>query len=347
MSTLANLWHHAISLQAPPSSARRTQAVNQAVAELAEMTGPPPALKPELLKQLTICIPAYNEAAVIADTLKTLCREAAGAEILVVDDGSTDGTAAAAKAVPGVRVISHGRNIGYGASLKTAMRHAARPVVVWCDGDGQHRTQDLLRVIAPVLAGEKDVVIGVRMAGSDVRPRRRPGKWVLKTVAEMVARGSVPDLNCGLRCFRREVITQYLHLLPDGFSASSTSTLLMMKRGYRVGYQPITAQRRTGSPSTVRMFRDGWRTLHLMVRILILFDAFALFSLLATLQVGAGLAYGLGTMLRVGYGFPVAAAVVVISGMLTFFMGLICDQIVALRVERFEAFSLSPVEMAP
>ena len=347
MTTFDDVWRHEISMEAPRPTQQRVQAVKEAVAELVELAGPPPAVRPELLKQLTICIPAYNEATVIADTLKALGREMAGAEIIVVDDGSTDGTAAAAKAVAGVRVISHGRNIGYGAALKTAMRHAARPVVVWCDGDGQHRTQDVLRVVSPVLAGEKDVVIGVRTAGSDVRPRRRPGKWVLKTVAEMVTRSNVPDLNCGLRCFRREVIAQYLHLLPDGFSASSTSTLLMMKRGYRVGYQSITARRRTGSPSSVRMFRDGWRTLHWMVRILILFDAFALFSLLAALQVGAGLAYGLGTMLRVGQGFPVAAAVVVISGVLTFFMGLICDQIVALRVERFEDVSLAPAEMAP
>lgn len=346
MSSFANLWRQAIAISEPQPAQRIVRAVSEVVERLAQQA-PPPVIRPELLKLLSICIPAYNESAVIADTLHALAKDLPGAEIIVVDDGSTDGTAAAAKGVPGVRVLSHGRNIGYGASLKTAMRHAARPVVAWCDGDGQHRTGDLLRVVAPVLAGEKDVVLGVRTAASDVRPDRRPGKWVLKTVAELVTRSSVPDLNCGLRCFRREIIAQYLHLLPDGFSASSTSTLLMMKRGYRVGYQPITADGRRGSASTVRIFRDGWRTLHLMLRILILFDAFAFFSLLAALQVGAGLAYGLGTLMRVERGFPVAAAVVVISGVLTFFMGLICDQIVALRVERFEDASLAIAESAP
>lgn len=132
------------------------------------------------------------------------------------------------------------------------------------------------------------------------------------------------------------MILRYLHLLPDGFSASSTSTLLLMKRGYRIGYEPITTRRRRGV-SSVRIFRDGWRTMHLLMRILVLFDAFAFFSLLAGLQIALALGYGFLVALVRGQGFPVLAGAVLICGLLTFFMGLLCDQIVALRIERLEA----------
>jgi len=286
-------------------------------------------------ENLTICIPAYEEEEAIADTLIGLRELFPEAEIIVVDDGSTDKTAAAARAVEGVIVLSHGRNVGYGGALKTAMRSSTRPVIAWCDSDGQHQPEDLVKVVQPVLAGEKDAVIGVRSSGSDVRRDRLVGKGILKMVATMVARDRIPDLNSGLRCFRGDVIFRYLHLLPEGFSASSTTTLLLMKRGYRLGYEEITTQQRTGT-SSVRMLRDGWRTIHLLVRILILFDAFAFFAFLSAVQIIAALIYGGFTAFTVGLGFPVLAAVVLISGILTFFMGLICDQITAMRLERLE-----------
>jgi len=291
---------------------------------------------------LSICVPAYNEADVIGTTLAGLHEHFPGAEILFVDDGSTDGTLEIAKGIEGITVLSHGRNIGYGAAIKTALRNASRKAVVWVDGDGQHRPEDLAKVVGPVLAGQADAVIGVRARGSAYRVDRLPGKWVLRILAQFVVRESIPDLNSGLRCFRRDVIMRYLHLLPDGFSASTTSTLLMLKRGYRVAYQDILTQPRVGS-SSVRILRDGWRTIHLIVRILVLFEAFGFFTFLSLAQIIPALIYGVVLALVTRRGVPVLAAVVAISGLLTFFMGLICDQIVALRKERFEeeAYSLS------
>jgi glycosyltransferase involved in cell wall biosynthesis len=285
---------------------------------------------------LTICIPVYNEVQTIGEVLRAMQQGFPEAQIIVVDDGSTDGTAQAASAAPGARVICHGKNQGYGRALKTAMRNATGRVIAWCDGDGQHQPEDVARVVQPVLSGQKDAVIGVRGAGSTVELKRAPGKWVLKMIAQVVARDRVPDLNSGLRCFRREVILRYLHLLPDGFSASSTSTVIMMRRGYLLGYAPITAPRRVGT-STVKMLRDGWRTIHLLMRLLVLFDAFSFFSLLAAGQILFALVYGFTVAAIRGLGFPVLGAVVFISGLMTFFMGLVCDQIVALRIERFES----------
>jgi glycosyltransferase involved in cell wall biosynthesis len=284
---------------------------------------------------VTICIPAFNESAAIRDTLTSLKTEISEAEIIVVDDGSSDDTGDLARSIDGVIVIKHERNRGYGAALKTAMRRSTRGVVAWYDSDGQHTPSDLKRVLQPVLEGEKDVVIGTRNADSSAPRDRVLGKWILKHIAQFVAGDRIPDLNSGMRCFRKDAIMRYLHLLPDGFSASTTTTLLMMKRGYRMGYVGITAKERIGK-STVKILRDGLRTTSLILRILILFEAFKIFAIASLLQLIPGVVYGLTVAITVGQGFPVLAAVLVLSGILTFLNGLICDQIVASRKEKFE-----------
>ena len=289
---------------------------------------------PQIFRDLTVCIPAYNEAGAIEATLRQLRENFPDAQILVVDDGSSDGTGDIARGVEGVDVIAHVSNRGYGASVKTAIRHADRQAVAWYDSDGQHRPQDLAAVATPVLSGEKDAVVGARGEGSDVRVGRVPGKMLLKVVAQLIARQRIPDLNSGLRCFRKEVIDRYLHLLPDGFSASTTSTLLMIKRGYRFDYVPIVTDRRIGK-STVK-HSDGLATLHLMTRLMVLFDAFRFFLALSIIQILPGLIYGVILAIDKGLGFPTFAAMLVISGVLTFLIGLVCDQIAAMRQERFE-----------
>jgi glycosyltransferase involved in cell wall biosynthesis len=254
---------------------------------------------------------------------------------VVVDDGSTDDTAAIARSVPGVRVLSHRRNRGYGAALKTGIRHSMNPFIAWYDADGQHDPRDLMAVVAPVIGEEADVVIGVRGAESAAQRQRVPGKLVLHAVARVVSGERIPDLNSGLRCFRREVLLRYLHLLPDGFSASTTSTLLMLKRGHRVGYVPIVAKERIGT-STVRIVSDGLRTLQLIVRIVVLFEAFRVFTVLGLGLLIPSLTYGLAVAAIRGQGFPTLAGTAVIAGLLTFFIGIVADQVVELRKERFE-----------
>jgi len=285
--------------------------------------------------RLTVIIPAYNEQAGIGDTLRRLQRVYPEMEIVVVDDGSSDDTTAVAVSVDGVRVISHSRNRGYGAALKSGIRATDRPYVAWYDADGQHRPEDLAAVALPVINGQKDVVIGVRGKDSAVQRDRAAGKKVLHWVARLISGERIPDLNSGLRCFRRVVLMRYLHLLPDGFSASSTSTLMVLKRGYRVGYVPIKVGPRVGK-STVRIVRDGLRTIQLVLRIVVLFEAFKVFSLTGGALFLAGMGYGVWVALMRGQGFPTLAGTVVISGVLTFMMGIVADQVVELRKERFE-----------
>ena len=311
-----------------------TASVSIDVVTTKQATMPQPQARQRLVA-LSVIIPAYNEEDAIGATLRELRESCPEVEIIVVDDGSSDRTALVAAGFEGVRVLSHARNRGYGAALKTGIRSTSRPYVAWYDADGQHRPEDLLAVVAPVLKGEKDVVIGVRGRDSARVRDRVLGKTVLGWVARLVSGERIPDLNSGLRCFSRSVVARYMHLFPDGFSASTTSTLMVLKRGYRVGYVPIVVKQRVGV-STVRILSDGFATLQLIMRIIVLFEAFKVFAILGALLLVPGLIYGFAVAFLRSEGFPTLAGTAVVAGMLTFFMGILADQVVELRKERFE-----------
>ena len=287
-----------------------------------------------------IVIPAFNEEGAIYDVVHELRRQFPDADLVVVDDGSTDATEREARREPGVHIVSHQRNRGYGAALKSGMRVCSASVIVWFDGDGQHRAQDVEAIAGPVLSGEVDANFGARQGNLAYVINRVPGKWLLRMVAQLIARRHIPDLNCGLRAFRRRVIGRYLHLLPDGFSASATSTLLMIKRGYPIRFTSIEAKPRIGT-STVRVLRDGLLTFKLILRIMMMFDSLLFFSGLALAQILPATVYSIWMASRVGIGVPVLGAVVFISGCLTFFMGVLSAQISAIRQELFEIRSES------
>lgn len=286
---------------------------------------------------LTILIPAFNEEEGLGPTLSSLLshERLAGARIIVIDDGSNDRTAEVAAGYPGVDVARHKSNQGYGAGIKTGTRRATTPFVAWFDADGQHRADDLADMYEQAVTGQYDAVFGARTAGSDVVKSRVPGKLVLKQIARFVVSQPIPDINCGLRVFRRELLTGYLPLLPDGFSASTTSTLLFIKRRRHFAFRPVTTGARTGT-STVKQVRDGMRTIHLMIRILFLFSAFKTFSLTAALFFAPGAIYGVATALLVGQGIPVLAALLMLAGIIIFCFGIVSDQISALRIDLLE-----------
>jgi len=284
---------------------------------------------------LTVIVPALNEEAAIGSTLEELRRHFPDSEILVVNDGSTDRTAGTAASVPGVRVLHHDFNRGYGAAIKTGLRQATSEVVAWYDADGQHTPQNLEILVEHFTRNELHAAIGARTRGSAVEGRRVLAKALLGFFVQLVAGRRIADVNCGLRVVRRSVLRRYLHLLPDGFSASITSMLLLLKRGYRVEFVPIITRSRTGT-STVRVIRDGVLAIQTSLRILILFQAFHAFSVVATFLFVVGSTYGTAMALIFGRGFPALASVLVLSGVMIFFMGLLTDQVVALRMERLE-----------
>ncbi len=286
---------------------------------------------------VSVIIPAYNESGGIAHTLDELTQEPAlaNAEIIVVDDGSTDDTAAQVTKFPRVRLIRHHGNKGYGTALKTGVKASTGRIIAWFDADGQHRTADLVAVIDAMIAQDLDYCIGVRDARShDVRSRKL-GKFILKQSVRFAAGQPVSDFNSGLRAYRREVILPYLHLMPKGFGASTTMTLLMIERGYVGGEVPIVVRERIGK-SSVKQFRDGMRTLMIILRIFLLFKPLVFFGGIGGLLIAGGSLYGFYEAILFREGFPVFGAVIIILGVQAFFFGLLSDQVSHLRRERFE-----------
>lgn len=293
----------------------------------------PARLGPE---DLTIVIPALNEEPGIGRTLDMIRAEPrlAGASIVVVDDGSTDRTAEIARQ-HGAVVLRNPRNMGYGASLKRAIRAAGTELVAWFDADGQHDPADLADMLARLEAEDADAVFGARTGASHIVWSRVIGKRVLQFAANSAAGRRIPDINCGLRVFRRGLLLEYLHLLPNGFSASTTTTLIYLKRDHRLLFHPVIAAERMGR-SSVRQFRDGMRALHTITRVTVLFNALRTFGLAAAMLIAFGLLYGFGVALANGLGFPVLAALAVILGVQLLALGIVCDQVTAMRLEQID-----------
>jgi glycosyltransferase involved in cell wall biosynthesis len=281
---------------------------------------------------VTIIMPALNEAAAIADTIRALRSTLPDAELMVIDDGSTDETAALAERA-GATVLKHNRNRGYGAAIRTGIKAATREFVLTCDSDGQHTPDDVKGVMD---ACEGDIAVGARTVDSHTPAVRIPGKWILRRFGNFLAGEKLPDLNSGLRIMRRSVILKYLHLMPTGFSFSTTSTFAFLKAQHPITWVPITVKPRQGK-SSVRQWKHGPQALLLMLRLTVLFEPLKVF-----LTVDAGLlmltlislAIDLGSDLQKG--INQVTVTLAIATLLVFLFGLLCDQVSAMRRELHE-----------
>lgn len=281
----------------------------------------------------TILIPAYNEAETIGRVLDEIGSLPGCAEIVVVDDGSSDATGDVA-AAHGARVISHDRNRGYGTALKTGIRAVTTDHVVCCDADGQHRLEDLIRVAEA--SPMHDMVVGARERQSHRDWMRWPGKFILGVFANVLTNESIPDLNSGLRSFRVGVIKRYLHLMPPGFSFSTTSTIAMLSMGFNVKYVPIVVKKREGRKSTVKIFRDGMRVTMLLVNLTTLFNPLRVFLPISLALIGgSGLYFVLYSCFEEVDVTPVMV-MLFITGVLVFLLGAVCEQVSAIRRELHE-----------
>jgi glycosyltransferase involved in cell wall biosynthesis len=281
---------------------------------------------------LSVVIPAFREADGIPLVLNALIGALPAAEIIVIDDGSADGTAAAALRTPGVTVIAHLFNRGYGSALKTGMRHATREFVAWFDADNEHRVSDLVDMLDRASATRCAAVIGQRRHSS-VSPLRTWGKMLIGLLARTFS-DLKGDINCGLRVFRRDVILQYISVLPNGYSASITSTMVMLERGYPVIFHPIEVNSRTGT-SKVKI-SDGFTALMLVLRIVMLFGPLRVFVGFGSVLAIGGVIYGLTLALRYGLGVPTGAVLLVLTGILLCLFGLIADQISQMRLAAYD-----------
>ncbi len=277
--------------------------------------------------RLSIVLPAYNEADSVGTVVSRLRRSFPEAEILVVDDSSTDGTAEEALQA-GARVVSHQYNMGNGAAIKTGARHAKGEILVFMDADGQHSDEAIGHLLDKMEEGY-ELVIGARASESQATRSRWLGNNLLNRFASLLTGHRIEDLTSGFRATRRETFLQFLYLLPNGFSYPTTSTMAFMRSGYPVAFVPIRVGRRKGK-SKISFVRDGTRFLVIIMKVTTLFSPMRVFFPVSVLFFLMGLLRYLYFYWQTG-GFSNMAGIMFSTAVLTFLIGLVSEQITALH----------------
>ncbi len=275
---------------------------------------------------LSVVLPAKNEAAAVGETVRRIMQIYPDAEVIVVNDGSTDGTEITAEAA-GARVVSHPYSKGNGAAIKTGAREASGEVIVFMDADGQHDPADIPHLLFRLEEGY-DMVVGARKDGSQASVGRGLANGFYNRLATYMTGHKVEDLTSGFRAVRARKFREFLYLLPNGFSYPTTSTMAFFRAGYSVAYEPIHAARRIGR-SHIRPLKDGVRFLLIIFKIGTLYSPLKLFAPIAALAFAlATLWYGY--TLEVEGRFTNMSALLYTGSVMIFLMGLISEQITAL-----------------
>jgi glycosyltransferase involved in cell wall biosynthesis len=277
---------------------------------------------------VSVVIPAFNEAAAIGDVVRGLNQGAAWREILVVDDGSADGTSAAAAAA-GARVVRHPYNKGNGAAVKSGIRAATGEFVLIIDADGQHQPADAVRLAARL--GEYDLVVGARSSETQAGAVRRLGNRLLNRLASFLTERDIPDLTSGFRGARRDHLLEFLHLLPNGFSTPTTTTLAFVRAGYNVLFEPIHARERIGT-SKIRLSSDGPKFLLIMLRVMTIFSPLRVFLPIAAAAFAVGTAYAVWTIATQRH-ITNSSVLLILFAVVVVLVGLVSEQISALRFD--------------
>ena len=281
---------------------------------------------------LSIVIPCYNEERGVAPTLKELLdviegplRDVRPIEVLMIDDGSTDGTAKAIEPFVGDRVtlVRHAKNRGYGASIKTGVRRAKHPWILITDADGTYPNEHIPELLEH--RPDHDMIVGARIGAKRAVPLiRRPAKWVLQTLASVLSGQDIPDLNSGLRVMRKSRLVEFEHILPDGFSLTTTITIAMIAAKLPVKYLPINYLKREGK-SKIRPIADTLNFLRLIVRTVMYFDPLRVFLPLSILFVLAAIGVGVGSYVAMGRILDVTTVLLFVTGIHLLALGMLAD----------------------
>ena len=284
---------------------------------------------------VSIVLPVYNESGHLTDEIdrirKAMDESEYSYEIIVVDDGSTDGSGERLRDLTGIRLLQFAHNRGAGAARRWGTHAARGRVVVWTDVDMTYPNEEIPGLVAEMEAGGLDQLVGARTSEQGtMRLARTPAKWVIRRLASYLTGVRIPDLNSGLRVFRREVGSQFLHLLPRGFSCVTTLTMAFLTNGYSVGYRPIEYSVRQGE-SKFHWWTDTRRYLLQVVRMALMWEPMRLFGPLVVVFGGVGSAKLVFDL--IDKSFRVATNTLVILGVgVTFaLVGMIADLLVQLN----------------
>jgi glycosyltransferase involved in cell wall biosynthesis len=291
---------------------------------------------PEPVIDVSVILPVYNEASHLQDEVKrikhALDHSSYSYEIVVVDDGSTDGSGDVAASLDGIRLIRFGSNRGSGSARKNGTMAARGRIVVWTDVDMTYPNDTIPELVDSMK--NHDQVVGARTSeAGTVRLLRTPAKWFIRRLASYLARTPIPDLNSGFRAFRREVADQFLYLLPRGFSCVTTITMAFLSNGYSINYVPIEYSPRAGH-SKFHWLHDTQRYLLQVIRMVLMHEPIRFFGPPAGLL---GLA-GVGKLVYdlIDKDFRVGTNTIVILGLSLAMagVGLIADLLVQLNKRR-------------
>lgn len=285
------------------------------------------------MQRLSIILPAKNEAAGLQRTLPALRQAYPGAQIIVVNDGSTDATAQIASD-HGAIVVSNPYSMGNGAAIKRGARAASGDILVFMDADGQHNAEHI-RALLDKLDQGYDMVVGARDASGQANFHRGLANAFYNKLASHMTGHRIDDLTSGFRAVRAERFREFLHLLPNGFSYPTTSTMAFFRSAYPVAYVPIPVAKRVGNGSHIRPFKDGLRFLLIIFKIATLYAPMKLFAPIAALFFVTGLGY---------YGYTFAtmhrltnmSTLLFSAAVIIFLIGLISEQITNLTYRRDE-----------
>ena len=277
----------------------------------------------------SVIIPACNEGPSIGTVVRALTEATTWHEILVVDDGSDDETTANAS-VAGARVIRHPYTKGNGAAVKTGLRQATGDFILIIDGDGQHRAALAPRLVERL--GEYDLVVGARPDRSQATLGRRLGNRLLARLTTYLSGHQIDNLTSGFRAARRDYLLEFLHLLPNGFSTPTTTTLAFLKAGYNVAFEPTETDARTGQ-SKIRLVPDGVKFFLILLRVITIFSPLRVFVPVSAAAWAAGAGYALYTIATELH-VTNSSVLLIVLGVVIFCLGLLSEQISALRFER-------------
>jgi len=282
---------------------------------------------------ISIVIPAYREEGgifgVVEETRRVMNATGRSYEILVVDDGSDDGTSAEAQRA-GARILSHPYNIGNGAAVKTGIRNAQGEILVTLDADGQHSPEDIPRLLEKM--DTYDMAVGARGDDSKTSFLRRAGNRIYNRFATYMCRRRIEDLTSGFRAVRRDIARRFVFLLPNTFSYPTTITMAVIRSGYSLAYVPITTNRRVGA-SKIQPIRDGSRFFLIIIKIATLFSPMRVFLPVSVTMFLAGLGYGLFKIFFMGGQYGPTSAMLMTVSVVIFMVGLVSEQVAQLRFD--------------
>ncbi|MDR6675235.1 glycosyltransferase family 2 protein [Xanthomonas sp. 1678] len=283
------------------------------------------------MDKISIILPAKNEVAGLSRTLPRLREEMPDAEIIVVDDGSTDATAQVARD-HGARVIGSPYSMGNGAAIKRGARAAGGDILVFMDADGQHDPSDIHKLLAKLGQGY-DMVVGARDSSGQASVHRGLANRFYNWLASRMTGFEVKDLTSGFRAVRADRFREFLHLLPNGFSYPTTSTMAFFRSAYPVAYVPIPVAKRVGNGSHIRPMKDGIRFLLIIFKIATLYSPLKLFVPVSMAFFALGLAY-YGYTFATMHRFTNMSTLLFSAAVIIFLIGLISEQITNLTYRR-------------